>query len=411
MRHLALAAAFLLALEAPPARAQSRYDMYGDPVDVRVQDLVDNGESYSGRAVRVKGQFELGNTIGARTYVLREHLAAQVLIFPVRELQGSFETEALKMQGKAVEVTGVFQSSRSSSGGGGVPGAVAGYIQFWKFEGPPEELKGDVKAELVELESLQSRTGRYDGRILRVYGRFRGKNLYGDLPSRSQRDSRDWVLKDDIFAIWITGRKPKGPGFELDINLKRDTEKWIQVVGVPETIRGVVYLRAMQVTLGKPEESLIAAARSGGTLAGPKAPAPNPTPVPVPKPPVVVFALPLDGDFEVPSNERFKIQFSRDMNEDTFKGRVLIRYAPPIRPGDRGFDGAKIIYDDGRRALTVEPGDVLRAGREVEILLLPGILDIDGMELVARPGRAALPLGAVDMLRYQVLSASLFGAR
>ena len=331
MRRLALAAAFFSAVLAPNARAQSRYEMYGDPVDVRVQDLVDNGASYSGRAVRVKGQFELGATMGERTYVLREHFAAQVLIFPVRELQGTFEAEAMKMQGKEVEVTGVFQAARSSGSGGGVPGAVAGYISFWKFDGPPEDLKGDVKAELVDLEALQSRSGRYDGRTIRVYGRFRGKNLYGDLPSRSQRDSRDWILKDDIFAIWITGRKPKGPGFELDINMKRDTEKWMQVVGVPETIKGVVYLRALQVTLGKPEESRGRGQGrgSGGRPQGPRA---QPHAPPTPKPPVVVFALPLDGEGEVPTNERFRIQFSRDMNEESFKGRVLIRYAPPCAP-------------------------------------------------------------------------------
>jgi hypothetical protein len=112
---------------------------------------------------------------------------------------------------------------------------VAGTI-LWECIGPPDEVKGDIKASLVPLESLVTGAGRFDGRTIRVYGRFRGKNLYGDLPSRSQRQSRDWVVKDDLFAIWITGQKPKGSGFELDINMKRDTEKWIQVVGA-ETIR------------------------------------------------------------------------------------------------------------------------------------------------------------------------------
>jgi hypothetical protein len=179
-------------------------------------------------------------------------------------------------------------------------------------------------------------------------------------------------------------------------------------VGVPETIRGVTYLRAMQVTLGKPAATEVAAVTSGPPAA---LPTPEPTPTPPPKPPVVVFALPLDGDAEVPPNGRFQIQFSRDMNEDSFKSRVLIRYAPPIRPGDRAFDGAKMLYDGGRRALTVDPGDVLRPGRVVEILLLPGIVDLDGLELVARPGREGGPMGATDMLRYEVLTTSLLGAR
>jgi hypothetical protein len=216
------------------------------------------------------------------------------------------------------------------------------------------------------------------------------------------------VLKDDVFAVWITGRKPKGSGFELDPGLKRDTEKWMQVVGVPETIRGVTYLRAMQVTLGKPEATEVASVTSGAPAA---LPTPAPTPAPPPRPPVVVFALPLDGETEVPANGRFQIQFSGDMNEESFASRVLIRYAPPIRPGDRAFDGAKMTYDGGRRALTLDPGDVLRPGRVVEILLLPGIVDLDGRELAARPGREGGPLGAIDMLRYQVVATSLLGAR
>ena len=75
------------------------------------------------------------------------------------------------------------------------------------------------------------------------------------------------------------------------------------------------------------------------------------------------------------------------MNEDSFKSRVLIRYAPPVRAGDRALDGAKMTYDGGRRALTVDPGDVLRPGRVVEILLLPGI--VDSMASSSWPGPAA----------------------
>jgi Bacterial Ig-like domain len=408
-------ATFALAVAlVPTSQAQSRYDIYGDPVDVTVQSLTDNPESYDGRAVRVKGRFDLGTNLGARTYFLQDSIVARVAIVPVRELAGSFESEALTYSGKTVEVTGVFKASQRSQPDSSMGGVLAGYVTFWNILGPPEEVKGEIKSETVSLESLVSRAGRFDGRTIRVYGRFRGKNLYGDLPSRSQRDSRDWVLKDDVYSVWVTGRKPKGSGFELDINMKRDTEKWIQVVGVPETIRGVTYLRAMQVVLGKPAGVDLAAAAPNAPLApGDVAPLPaaTPPPPPPPKPPVVVFALPLDGEADVPSNGRFQIQFSKDMEEETFKGRVLIRYAPPVRPGDRAFDGAKLSYDGGRRALTVDPGDVLRSGRVVEILLLPGIVDLDGQELVSRPGREGAPLGAVDMLRYQVLTASLLGAR
>ena len=55
----------------------------------------------------------------------------------------------------------------------------------------------------------------------------------------------------------------------------------------------------------------------------------------------MVFALPLDGDAEVPRDSRFVVQFSKDMDEATFAGHVLLRYAGPVLPGDRAFDGAR----------------------------------------------------------------------
>jgi hypothetical protein len=61
---------------------------------------------------------------------------------------------------------------------------------------------------------------------------------------------------------------------------------------------------------------------------------------------------------------------------------------------------ARANYDEERRSLVVDPGEPLRAGREIEIELLPGIIDVDGMPLAPRPGR---PSGsAVDVLRYVV---------
>ncbi len=69
-------------------------------------------------------------------------------------------------------------------------------------------------------------------------------------------------------------------------------------------------------------------------------------------------------------------------------------------PGDRGFDGLKLTYDRGRRALTVDPGDVLRPRRQIELILLPGISDIDGMTLIPRVTSQKADI--VDVLRYRV---------
>jgi Big-like domain-containing protein len=392
MRRGTIGAGLALALfVAHPAFSQyddaaNRYEMlYGTPVDVSLTDLVQNPMAYSNRAVRTTGRLEMSPSIqNRRTYILSDSAVDIALLQPVPEIGAEFESDAMRFLGRQTQITGLVQEL---SGGLGNPNQPRIAITFWQFMGPPEEVKGPLKFVAVTLESLVSRPGKVDGQTVRVVGKFRGRNLYGDLPARSERASGDWVIKDDLYAVWVSGRKPKGSGWELDASLKRDTGKWIEVIGKPETRNGVTYVRAVQVRITDPPRPTADAA-------------PPPPPPERPKvPPVVVFALPLDGEGEVPSDSRFVVQFNKDMDEATFKGHVMLRYSGPTLPGDRQFDGIKLTYDQGRRALTVDPGDVLRPGRQIELMLLPGIADIDGLTLVPRPGTQVD--GAVDVLRFR----------
>ena len=113
-------------------------------------------------------------------------------------------------------------------------------------------------------------------------------------------------------------------------------------------------------------------------------------------PPVVVFALPLDGE-PVRSSARFVIQFNKYMDEDSFTGHVRLQYADA--PGS-ALDSVKLAYDEGKRALVIDPGVTLEPGRKLECLLLPGIVDADGLSLIPRRTRAAQDV--VDVLRYDV---------
>jgi hypothetical protein len=382
---------FLVFLVAHPALSQedqypSRYEMlYGTPVDVSLADLVENPMAYSNRAVRTTGRLDLAPNVGTRrTYMLTDSIVHTALLQPVPEIGADFESDGMKFLGRETQITGLVTELNTA---GGDPRQPRVGITFWQFVGPPEEVKGPLKFVSVTLESLLSKPGKQDGQTVRVVGKFRGRNLYGDLPSRTQRAGADWVIKDDLYAVWISGRKPKGPGWELDANLKRDTGKWIEVIGRPETRNGITYIRAAQVRITDPPRPTADAA-------------PPPPPPERPKvPPVVVFALPLDGDGDVPSDGRFIVQFNKDMDEATFKDHVRLRYSGPVLPGDREFDGIKLTYDQGRRALTVDPGDVLRPGRQIELILLPGISDIDGLTLVPRTGQQQVD-GAVDVLRF-----------
>jgi hypothetical protein len=113
--------------------------------------------------------------------------------------------------------------------------------------------------------------------------------------------------------------------------------------------------------------------------------------------PVVVFAFPLEED-PIPSDTRFVIQFNKYMDEDSFAGHVVLRYADSSAAG--GFATMKLAYDDGKRALVVDPGVALEPGRRLECLLLPGIVDADGLPLTPRHGAAAPDV--IDVLRYHV---------
>jgi hypothetical protein len=382
-----LAALALLLLAPAVARAQfDRESQYGKPIDVSLSDLALNPEQYLQRAVRTKGQLQLSFD-NRDAFTLRE-MGAEALIQPMPDVRVVFDDESRKWLGQEIEITGVVTGNLTSVNTSGTATAV---IVFWGFVGPDERDPKDRKGPVAEvsLESLLANPGKNDGKTVRVFGQFRGRNLFGDLPSRSQASSDDFVIKDDLFAVWISGKKPKGSGWALDASLKRDTGKWMEVVGRVETRSGVVYIRASEVKLS-----------SGKTAAAQPAQPPPPPPERPKVAPVVVFALPLDGDAEVARDSRFVVQFSKDMDEATFAGHVLFRYAGPVLPGDRAFDGMKLTYDPGRRALTVDPGDVLRPGRQIELILLPGIVDIDGLPL--SPRGAAVTSDVADVLRYLV---------
>jgi len=387
MRRVALVSLFLAGVA--PAAAQVRnvsyYEArYGPIADVSLSDLVLESAEYDGRGVRTSGRLSISPAVGDRSWQITA-LGASVVISPFPEVANEFEDMARRSMGRTIEVTGVFHSTSHGAGGFGT---VGGVLQIWSFQGTPEDEGKGKKPQGIEvsLESLVTQPGNFDGSLVRVVGKFRGRNLYGDLPVRSERRHSDWVIKNDLFAVWVTGSKPKGDGFSLDSGLKRDTGKWLEVVGVPETRNEITYIKARRVSLTeKPAEATVA---------------PPPPPPEIPKvPPVVVFSLPLDGEL-VPSTGRFVIQFSNDMKVASFDGHVRVRYAGPVQPGDRPFDGVTLSYDEGRRALTVDPGDVLRSGREVDVLLLDGIVDIQGLNLEPRPGVHLDD--AVDMLRYRV---------
>ena len=358
--------------------------LYGPVRDVSLNDLAFNPESYSGKAIRVKGRLGIQSMSGD-SFELGE-AGERLTIAPIR--RGMNEDQLTSLGGQMIEVTGLFSStSGGSSGSSGALSSTFGVIQFWRWAGPPEKV-GKDKGAIISLEQLIARAGKMDGQLVRVVGKFRGRNLFADLPSRSMRTVNDWVIKDSLFAVWVTNHKPKGDGFELDPAIRRDTNRWVEVIGRPTTRNGVVILDAAQVTLTPPPTAKAEAA-------------PPPPPPERPKvPPVIVFSLPLDGEGDFDFSGRIMVQFNNDMDEDSFKGRVGLRYAGPALPGDPGFEGMRVSYNAGSKALIVDPGAPILRGRVLDLVLLTGIIDIDGQPLVRRDGKPAQN-DIAEMLRFK----------
>ena len=376
---------------SPTAGAQiSQFDpeylenLYGPVLDVSLDALSFNPESYNNKAVRVKGRISILG-ISGESFELSD-AGARVTIVPIR--RGMNEDQLTNLGGQMVEIVGLFTSSAGQSGGAGTVQGSIGTIQFWRWAGPPEKLAKNVKAAIVSLEQLVGRAGKMDGQLVRVVGKFRGRNLFADLPARSMRTSEDWVIKDSLFAVWVTNKKPKGNGFELDPSIRRDSNRWIEVIGRPVTKNGVVIIDAAEVTLTQPPT--------------PKADAaPAPPPPERPKiPPAIVFSLPLDGESDFDFSGRIMVQFNNDMDEDSFKGRVGLRYEGPAFPGDPGFESMRVSYNPGSKALIVDPGAPILRGRVLDLVLLTGIVDIDGQPLVRRDGKP--PQNDIaEMLRFK----------
>jgi hypothetical protein len=394
-----IALAVLVLLGRPGVAQVDEYDTrYGATIEVSVDDLLQMPESYLGRAVRTRGELDTLPSLRGLVYALRGTFGGRLLVAPVPEATEAWEERARVWMGREVEVTGVLSATNApvSSSSAITPDLAAYYIAIWGFLGPPDEKELAAPATPTTLEALVTKLGKLDGRNVTVVGQFRGANLFGDLPASSRRRTSDWVIKEELYAVWVTGRKPKGAGWSYDPGLKRDTGKWLRVTGRVSTQRGVVTIEAVSIALDK--------APSAAAAAQP----PPPPPLQPKKPPVVVFSLPLDGEREVPAGTIFKVQFSQDMDEASLKDRVILRYAGRPQPGDRALDAVKITYDGGPHAVEIDPGDLLRPGRVVEILLLPGIKDLDGLPLQARPGFRP-PEPAVDVLRFRIATPGLLG--
>jgi hypothetical protein len=219
------------------------------------------------------------------------------------------------------------------------------------------------------LRSVVLEPERYADRGVTLTGRFRGRNLYGDMPEAPEESRWDFVLRSADAAVWVVGMEPKGDGFELDLLRRADTGRWLEVIGQVRLEDDMVLVDAGALRLAEPvaEAAPVAAAR----------PAPLPAPV-------VIFSAPLADDIDVPPDTTVRVQFSRDMDPDSFDGNVRVRYGGTSAT-DSGAEEPvfETAYRGRNRVLEIRLDVELERFRSVQVDLLEGIAASDGVPLAA----------------------------
>lgn len=238
---------------------------------------------------------------------------------------------------------------------------------------PGEELVLSVttitEAQAVTAPSVRAlalQPWRFDGQKVTIVGQFRGRNLFGDLPSAPAKSRYDFVLRSADAAIWVTELRPRGRGFDLSVDARVDTGRWLQVSGTVSLERGLVTV-------------------AGTTVAATEAPeaAPVEDEAPPPAPPVepgeVVFSSPTEGEVDVRMAGPVRVQFSRGLDPASLTDRIRIGYLGAPAAGDPvPSPEFTVAYDAATRAIEIRFSRPLDPFRTVRIELLEGIRTFDG---------------------------------
>ncbi len=235
------------------------------------------------------------------------------------------------------------------------------------------------------IRAIVLNPSRYLEEKVTVTGQFAGRNLFGDLADAPAKGRYDFVIRSTDAALWVSGARPRGKGFDLSIDARIDTGRWLEVTGVVRQGRGLQWLEvgADGIRLGK-----------APTEPAPAEPEPSMR-VPAAPPPEVVFSAPTQEETDVSLTTTVRIQFSRDIDQATFRGRIRARYldAQTLERGEPTTPAADfaIEYGAANRVLELKFTKPLERFRTINIDLLDGILGTDRQPL--RPWTLTFALG------------------
>ena len=261
--------------------------------------------------------------------------------------------------------------------------------EFWDI--------GRMKPDDIRLSTYDLRetfkidpTGqsRYLDQKVSITGQFSGRNLLGEMPDAPGKSRYDFVLRSTDAAIWVTNMRPRvkdanGKDVEFGLDARIDTGRWLTLRGTVQQARGLLLLDA-----------------EAGSLALAKPPTETqteeePIRVPAGPPPEVIFSAPTQDETDVLQTTTVRIQFSRDIDQATLKGRIKPHYLesqsaergePVTPPADFTFQ-----YAPANRVLEVKFTKPLERFRVLKVDLLEGIMGTDGQPL--KPWTLSFALG------------------
>lgn len=265
---------------APPAAAQGipegegvfttgdpvGYDEhFGEPLVASLESLSTYLADLDFRVVRTEGR--IVRISDPRYLKLVDGLAA-VLLVPVEEID---PRDLLPFAGKRVEVVGLARElpEKQDPDYCGYPETKCreprlpalpdrlgraswplNSVTFWRVvDATPLSSGRRRDGGGLHIADVLADPERFEGREVTLTGRFRGANLFGDLPPESRRGDEDWVIERDGAALWVTDEKPQGRGWRLDPGSKSESRWWIRVTGKIEVRNGVVVLDADELEL------------------------------------------------------------------------------------------------------------------------------------------------------------------
>jgi hypothetical protein len=204
----------------------------------------------------------------------------------------------------------------------------------------------------------------------------------GDLPDAPGKSRYDFVLRSADAAIWVINMRPKGKDFDLALDARIDTNRWLTLRGTIQQGRGLQWIDA-----------------EAGSLALAKPPTETPTeePIRVPAgpPPEVIFSAPTEDETDVATSTTVRIQFSRDLDASTLRNRIRVSYFR-AQSAERGEPDTPAVeftqqYNAPSRVLELKFPKGLERFRTLKIDLLEGIMGTDAQPL--KPWTLTFSLG------------------